>query len=297
MQQRVVYRSIGRDAEELLLGTFASAKQGTQRITQSTELVRKDGSLLAVLIKGGIEREAGRAMFQAIRNRITKTDNHGLASGQPRIQRTLANGLKSRSNRTHKAVASSIMGYYDRYVRFPYCRKTSFIEQHPEAFRRCIPALRCADALFEKHAPVPYARQAEVARKTHADFLIPGTTFTTVTLNKNFRTAYHRDAGDLPEGFGVMSYYRSGKFTGGDLVLPSYGVSIALESFDLLLFDPHEVHGNTEVKPLTRAHERITCVHYYRANMHYCGSAAQELELARAHDARQGSRNMRALPA
>lgn len=66
-----------------------------------------------------------------------------------------------------------------------------------------------------------------------------------------------------------------------------------MDSFDVVLFDPHEVHGNTPIAPLGKApYERITAVHYYRKNMIYCGTAAQELELAKGHDPRNGVRSM-----
>ena len=72
----------------------------------------------------------------------------GAASGQPRIPRTLSNGKRSRSNRTDKTVLSGIMGFYDRYVRFPYCRKTAFNDQNPAAFAACLPALQKAAELY-----------------------------------------------------------------------------------------------------------------------------------------------------
>ena len=284
--------------EDKWLGKWMDSSNYDLLLNETARVLKPDGSLLLVLLKRAISPEAGKAMYAAIRERISATDNRGIASGQPRIQRVLADGKKSRSNRTDKAVNSSIMGFYDRYVRFPYCRKTAFNDNYPEAMAACLPALREASALFAQHAPERYARQRAICERTHPDFMLPGTVFTTVTLNKNFRTACHRDAGDLPDGFGVMTYYRSGKFTGGHLVFPAYRVAAQFDSLDCILFDPHEIHGNTELKSLAAStpYERVTCVHYYRQNMHYCGSAEQELLLAKRHDPRQGPRSMKARP-
>lgn len=284
--------------QEAWMGRFPSAKDYDSALTLRTtgQLRRPDGTLLACLIKRGIQDDAGRMMYRAIHDKIQGTNNRGTASGQRHVAGVKADGTRSSTNRTPKAVRSSVIGYYDRYPRIPYCRRTAFNESHPERFAACVPAIQQADAALRTHAPDRWRAQRDMADQTHPDFLIQGTTFTTVTVNKNFRTAGHRDAGDLPQGFGVMTYYRSGKFEGGHLVFPAYRAAIALDTYDVLLFDAHEVHCNTAVRPYNDDWERITCVHYYRKNMYYCGSAAQELEIARSHVPGQGPRALRTKP-
>ena len=277
-------------------GRFATAADYSQLLRTNCRVLREDGSLLLVLLKSAISKPAGAAMYQAIRKNIYETNNRGTASGQEFQFRKKKDGTLSKTHMTAGKVYSSLMGFYDRYPRIPYCRQTSFNEKNPEKFLRCLPALQEADAAFKAHAPENYANQKAVAAATHADFLIPKTTFTTVTLNRNFRTAYHMDAGDLPDGFGVMSVYRSGRFGGMALVFPAYRVAVQLDSFDLLLFDPHEYHGNTACIAPQEGWERITCVHYYRKGMRYCGSADDELELARRHDPRKEKRKMSGTP-
>jgi len=49
-----------------------------------------------------------------------------------------------------------------------------------------------------------------------------------------------------------------------------------MRTTDVLLVDVHEWHGNTEIIPGTDDWERISCVFYYREEMHECGSAVQE---------------------
>lgn len=51
---------------------------------------------------------------------------------------------------------------------------------------------------------------------------------------------------------------------------------------DVLLADVHEWHGNTPLVPTRWPYERISFVFYYRAKMLECGSAAEELERAKA---------------
>ena len=105
------------------------------------------------------------------------------------------------------------------------------------------------------------------------------TPFTTVTVNKNFRTAAHRDAGDLHEGFSNLTVVAKGdqQWTGGYLVLPEFRVAINIRPGDLLLINNHAgIHGNTELLPpegKTLADmERISLVCYFRENMLKLGS-------------------------
>lgn len=284
------------EAAEPLLGKFVGDDAYDVCVRETAKVLKPDGSVLCVLLKNSISRNSGVRMYRAIRDHISQTRNRGISSGQERRHLVRADGRVSKTNETEKPVYSSIIGFYDRYPRTPYCRKTAFNMDHPDLFSECLPAVREASDLFAEHMPERYAVQKAMIDRTHPDFAIPGTVFTTITLNKNFRTACHRDAGDLPDGFGVMTYYRSGKFSGGRLVFPAFGVAADFESGDTILFDPHEIHGNTELRPVSKDWERITCVHYYRKHMFYCGSADQELELAKKHDASLGPREMKRRP-
>ena len=119
-----------------------------------------------------------------------------------------------------------------------------------------------------------------MADASSQDFIIKDTAFTTVTVNKNFRTAAHKDAGDLKEGFGNLGVISRGKYDGFYTVLPKYGVGLNIGHGDVALFDVHEVHGNTEPKKITYF-ERISVVCYYREKMIYCGTKQYELDRAK----------------
>lgn len=280
-------------AGDALLGKFIEDSAYDQALDEPARVEKPDGTLLGVLVRPGLTDAAAGAFYHAVRGRIKKTGNRGTATGRPMMRQVKRDGTVSKSNRVPRQyeVQSAVMGYVDRYARIPFCREAAANEGGSVA--RALPAILEVDAVFREHAPEPYARQRAVADKTSQDFVLRGTSFTTLTLNRNFRTAGHRDAGDLPEGFGAMSVLRTGRFTGGRLVFPAYRVAFELRHGDVILFDPHEVHGNTEIRPLSAEYERITAVHYYRADMVYCGTAAQELELAKKHDdARKGPRSL-----
>ena len=122
--------------------------------------------------------------------------------------------------------------------------------------------------------------QKKLTEITNKDFIIENTTFTTVTVNKNYRTACHYDAGDYKKGFGNLGVLRQGNYSGGYTVIPKYGIGIDLYDGDVALFDVHELHGNTEIKRKAIS-ERISVVCYYRENMIFCGSKEYELERAK----------------
>jgi hypothetical protein len=107
------------------------------------------------------------------------------------------------------------------------------------------------------------------------------TPFTTVTCNKDWRTAAHIDKGDLKKGFGVMCCL--GDFEGCDLVFPRYRTAVRYREGDVLLANVHEVHGNTpllspngSVPKLGCEPERLVCVFYYQERMDECESTMEK---------------------
>ncbi|NBP55728.1 hypothetical protein EBU71_04170 [bacterium] len=176
------------------------------------------------------------------------------------------------------AVFSGIAGYFDRYPRIPYGRATAFTEKNPEKFAMGFPFLQALSSGFEKLLPERFAKQKEACNKLDSKFVIPGTVFTTMTVNKTFRTAAHRDAGDLNEGFSNLTVVsNNGKYTGGYLVFPEYRVAVDVRPGDLLLVNNHEgIHGNTEMKAEADC-ERISFVCYFREKMLELGSWNYEM--------------------
>jgi hypothetical protein len=189
---------------------------------------------------------------------------------------------KLTSTTTYAAqVFSGIAGFFDRYPRIPYGRATSFTSNKPDKFAMGFPFLQNLSKGFEELLPKRFAKQKEACNKLDQKFVIPKTVFTTVTVNKTFRTAAHRDAGDLNEGFSNLTVVsNNGKYRGGYLVLPEYRVAVNIRPGDLLLINNHEgIHGNTEMIIDDPEAERISFVCYFREKMLELGS--WEYETAR----------------
>lgn len=283
---------------------------------EDATILKPDGTPLVIYRANALPVKVCEAAYKALRKAATPTDNRGMAAGElkaelardadalaetttARITDTKMSkrpagiqhkfyrqpikhdGTLSKTHYANKIVKSGIIGYFDRYVRIPYCRTTAFNMAEPEKWKAALPFVRAVAGVFEREAPERYAKQLAMIQRTHPDFTIHGTPFTTITVNKNWQTAVHKDAGDYPEGFGVMAALQAGNYTGGNLVFPKYRVGVNMRTRGVCLADVHEWHGNTPIHGVAGLYERISTVMYYRENMWRCGSAAEELERAK----------------
>jgi hypothetical protein len=175
-------------------------------------------------------------------------------------------------------VFSGVAGFYDRYPRIPYGRATSYTEHNPEKWKLAFPYLQKLSAAYKELIPLKWANQNEAIQKLDPEFVVPGTVFTTITVNKTFRTAAHRDAGDLSTGFSNLCVITNGKkFSGGYLIFPEFNVAINIRPGDLLLVNNHEgIHGNTPIVLEEEGAERISLVCYFREGMLELGEKKYE---------------------
>lgn len=171
------------------------------------------------------------------------------------------------------SVYSGIAGWFDRYPRIPYGRATSYTARNPEKFALAYPFLQHLSEGFKDLLPQRYEAQMTAARKVDPRFLVPNTPFTTVTVNKTFRTAAHYDVGDLNAGLSnLLTLSPDGRYSGGYLIAPEYRVAVNPRPGDLLLINNHEVmHGNTPIV-CEEGSERISLVVYFREKMLELGS-------------------------
>jgi len=175
-------------------------------------------------------------------------------------------------------VFSGIAGWYDRYPRIPYGRATSYTRDYFDLFQKSFPFLQRLNEGFRDLVPWRWSNQRKAADKLDPQFLVPETVFTTITVNKNFRTAAHLDAGDFSDGLSnLLVVSNGGEYEGAYLVAPEYRIAIDVRPGDLLLINNHEViHGNTPIKLKNPSAERISLVCYFRENMLELGSKEYE---------------------
>lgn len=261
-------------------GKFVDDSFYDHLLNETATVLKPDGSLLLALFKRGHSPEALQSAWSVLKDYNPSTNNRGLASGSERRIRKRANGSHGNTN-ISDSVASGIVGFFERTPRFPYCRPCAWNFHNPQLFSKLIPICREASEFYKQIGGEKYLKQLEKSSQTHTDFMVSGTVFSTLTINKNFRTACHKDAGNLTDTLNVMSLFREGRFTGGNIVLPDFRIAAQLETGDCIVFDAHEFHGNTPIFQVSKEFTRCSIVFYYREGMDNCRSGTEEVERAK----------------
>jgi hypothetical protein len=149
--------------------------------------------------------------------------------------------------RVNNVVASGVLGYYESTAFLDAaCRMTGYTRKGLKNFLHGIPFLEAIDAQFKKLVPEAHAKQL-AALKKHKAYQISDTAFSTLTVNLNFRTALHKDAGDYKDGFGNLSVIEYGKYHGGITMFPRFRVGFDVRTGDFLAMDVHEWHTNSKL--------------------------------------------------
>lgn len=274
-------RVMPKAKQEKLGGEFASDNDYDLLIQQDANILKPDGTPLLMFRKGILDRDECGIAYESLIGAAAPSSNRGMAGGKvedgTREYRIRKDGTRSKTNHAKITVNSGIVGSFDRGPRFPYCRQTAYTMANQDKFKAAIPFIRSIDQLFHDIHPARHEAQMKMARGTNRDFRIADTCFTTITVNKNFRTAIHKDQGDYAGGFGVMTVLEAGKYEGAYLVFPAYRVAVDMRTTDLILADVHEWHGNSPIIGIPGRYVRLSLVLYYRDKMFECGSQEEEL--------------------
>ncbi|CCW64034.1 unnamed protein product [Phytomonas sp. EM1] len=189
----------------------------------------------------------------------------------PSICQTASRTLESAATRNNLRAATNggtppetgIVGYYD-YLTNPTqhkCRETQFMRKNwSQVMTGCKGLIQSLDNLYRSRAPVHYSLQ-RIAIPPH--FELFGSVFSTMTVNRNFRTAVHTDSGDFRCGLGALCVI-DGEFDGCHLAIKPLKKAFRLKTGDVLFFDTSLEHGNTEVLNPECAWRRISVVCYLR---------------------------------
>ena len=175
-------------------------------------------------------------------------------------------------------VNSGIAGWYDRYPRIPYGRATSYTEKHFDKFKKSYPYLQHLAKAFAELLPWRYGNQKRASEKIDQRFLVPDTPFSTITVNRNFRTAAHYDPANMDDGFAnICVFSNSDKYRGAYLVFPEIGYAVNIRPGDLLFVNNMAgLHGNTELILDDPNAERISIIAFFHEGMLTLGSMEYE---------------------
>lgn len=158
-----------------------------------------------------------------------------------------ADGTPSKMS-VNNTVCSSPLGYYEAQKALGFdkpCRLTFNTKNHMEQYEKGIPYIQEIDKWYKKLHTSHYKIQKERADK-QPKYRIADTAFSTITINRNFRTGLHQDAGDFG-GYAMLSVLEYGSYSGGIFMIPAFGIGIDLRQGDVLCARVAEYHCNTDI--------------------------------------------------
>jgi len=257
-------------------------------LTGPARVLKPNGQPLVVYLPGVLRQHTQNPDTYEILHalRSSRTENRGSASGSERVKS--GSGNKTRA----LPVPSAIAGAFDAAGHHKYCRLTAWTGQNLPQWQALAPLLRDVSLEFARHVPDRFAVQMKAVSQTPPEWSVPGTPFSTVTVNNTYPTGVHQDAGDLATGFSTLTCFRRGTYSGGVFVFPRWRIALDMQDGDLALIDAHEWHGNTPIVCAcgqrrngwceTCKAERISTVAYFREKLTLCGTLDQETAKAMA---------------
>jgi len=220
---------------------------------------------LIKVAKGTMNNTRGIAAGRIDVDRI-RTQRPGLRVGRMtdfKLYALRKDGTVSNSHFANPA-SSAIVGWTDIPPRNDKSKKrrlTAWTEKNLEKCKESWPGLEKVSNAYMRMMHDRWKKQDALAGATDTRF--GETAFSTITVNWKYRSALHQDKGDYKEGMGCL-FMQADSNGGGELLFPEYGIAAALETGDLLLFNPHIWHCTA---PIADSNPRSSFVCYFRENL------------------------------
>ena len=249
-------------------GEFYDISHYDRKITSDTVGYKEDGSILFIFKKNVIHDTAEYIKYVKALAK-TKTKNRGSGSGYVDIKKfppqavSLCNRkgeplkndkvfsvhFKYEDGKIAKRCQSNqvrcgVAGYFDKTANLP-CRLVGWSQRNLKRHTALQPLCLTISNHFKNVAPEIWAYQKS---KVNDNYIFKDTVFSTLTLNYDFRTACHKDKGDLENSLSTLTVLEEIKnnYEGFYLGLPEYKIMFDIKDGDTLIFDAHEYHCNTE---------------------------------------------------
>jgi hypothetical protein len=266
--------------------------------------------LFLVFRRNAIPRDLCVAAWKGLRGAARPSKNRGIAGGKvdiarmgrkkedgtPDEGRIIAVGDGTRAKYVSKdgivsdtveanITMGGIAGFFPPTARNPYCRMTAYTRDNFDLFKEAWPFLQEMSRTFERTNPIRFENQKQfIADQNIEDYgwTVPGTVYTTVTVNKNFQTAVHQDKGDLKSGFENFSVLEGGEddYIGGYTCFPKFRTAFDARTGDFVGMDvAHHWHGNLPMESAVEGKddwERVSVVLYVREDLEGCGTQEEE---------------------
>lgn len=167
--------------------------------------------------------------------------------------------------------ASNVVGAIDRQALVPWARLTGTTMADYEGFAAGADFYREADSLFKETMPANHKYLYDKFQKV-ADprYNLFDTAFTSVTLNNNFRVAYHRDKLNCKGGIAIISCLDRGDYEGFGLIFPEMRLCFNIRHGDFLCGDNQGyIHGQQPMRNPTPDAEAIWFVFYSKERLRF----------------------------
>ena len=264
----IVKAKLSNEEMEAKEGVYCTEKDADTIYNEDVDVYVIDDSsgkeeLLAKFRKNVIPKDIIENGWDAFYETAAASRNRGAAAGPIQLKsgywkkrkpvevdkwstRYMQDGKVSKM-KVNNNVFSSVLGFFEEtpFMKLP-CRLTSYTQRYFDNYRKGIPYIQFLNKCFQTLTPIEYKKQLERAKK-QPKFRIDDTAFSSVTINRNFRTALHMDAGDFKEGFGNLSVIERGKYSGGYTIFPRYKIGFNVRTGDYIAMNVHEFHCNTEM--------------------------------------------------
>jgi hypothetical protein len=267
-------------------GSFFTEADADEIFDEDVDVYGKDPNtgqkkLLARFRKHVIPNELVKQGWEGYYQTAAASRNRGAAAGPIKVDsnywkkrkpveinkwsaRYMQNGKLSKM-RVNNNVFSSVLGYFEQtpFMGLP-CRLTSYTQKYFKQYKHGLPFIQAIDKTFKALIPDRHAKQLAAAKEKPM-YQIADTAFSSLTVNRNFRTALHLDDGDFKEGYGNLSVIERGRYTGGSTLFPQYKIGFNVRTGDFLAMDVHEWHCNTEMTESAADKEynkKLPRVHY-----------------------------------
>ena len=175
--------------------------------------------------------------------------------------------------------ASNVVGAIDRQALIPWARLTATTQADMDGFEREAPFFREADSLFKEVMPENHKYLYDKFQKV-ADprYNLFDTAFTSVTMNNNFRVAYHRDKLNCKGGIAIISGLDTGDYKGFGLIFPEMRLCFNIRQGDFLCGDNQGyIHGQQPMTDMTPDAEAIWFVFYSKERLQYVDNLECEM--------------------
>ena len=151
---------------DYLMGSFLDENSFDELINYDCDVFDISGVLLAKFRKNVLNKQKLIDCVENTRSSIIKMDNRGIASGKVVPEKTKGT-LKSNNVENFKLklikkngeeskfkvgnqVLNGLIGYMDRTVMMPYCRKTAFTKNELEKLEKAIPFIQEVNQKFKE---------------------------------------------------------------------------------------------------------------------------------------------------